>query len=1082
MPPTYTTPSGEIHLSKEAFNRLCERCDSMFKSLSEGLARPRQRQTVWPGYDWFWDEVPYGSLHELFNSASKGDCHFCCSCAAEALMSPRAHRIPGQDVRLSRHNYSSLQPVVSQGESLEMEIKPSIHQLVPWSNNALKLQTMYDPFPFPRVRFTVHIVSEDGKRAILMHLHTEAYEIPVVLANTPENHPARFIDVGSEGSLTVHIRLTTGMDFREQRYMTLSHCWGSSVPTRLLLDNYGSRLKGFALAELPRTFQDAILITRRFNVQFLWIDSLCIIQDSPEDWAAESARMRFVYQNTHLNLAAAVSPDPSGGLSCPRYPLSFVPWAVSLSKNITLQNRPLYEKDSFILDTRGWVLQEQMLARRTLIFGKHQFYWECHRGESSECFPDVVNHSDDDAHTHRLSARTRIRTIQTEFSRGELLHDFKRLKVWALLVAEYSERRLTKQSDKLVAISGLAEELSNGWNGITYLAGLWSYCFRQNLLWTCTNVTDSKERNTDVAPSWSWASLSAKCSLPQPSSGTRVDSLANVLEATVTPLTQIHSFGQLSGGTVCLKGPLLRATVRSERERGWLDVVHTSMDEEGANKFGNQPNIPLPSFLFQWDKQETRNLAFGQPMLFYVAPLHVELRNLSLCINGLLLRPALTSPQEDQLFPQLTGGSEEERMSLLRSDPYLNGPLNTKLKDRYSPVLGPRDNHGIGSFLDTFKHGYSSSSRLKRELETHGVEHFLECLDLAAQHNRESQKPDENLQHDEDQAAQKWEETSLCLLPISVPSNLIDFCPPGTGTAAFEVLPPRSFPPTIFRRFINRSSDFLSSFSQKTSSRTQPLSLLNNNNNCTRLAVNGLNSVYKMDANNNDNRNNRNRHRNRERRRRRNLRRAENRAAVENRAPFPGVHDAGHRADLGPMDLGNRAPVVADMRHDEGWGYGGFENRALAEAPPASQDDQVAAYYDYYIRAEGQADIICPLIALAVRQMGPSCLFSVSACPMQAANGPAWVDDHHINSYGDHALARMTVALAVFQWGLRAQIRMTARRSLPAPQPPQQQMPYPAYAPPEARGAAPYGEAGPHHYGYPAPPPAGPYHHAPYQQ
>ncbi|KAK3954406.1 TOL protein [Pseudoneurospora amorphoporcata] len=798
MPPTYTTPSGEIHLSKEAFNRLCERCSGMFRSFGDGYDPCADRGRR--------DDVPFGSWKELLSSASQGDCHFCCCLAAEALMPPR-----GQDVRPCWHDYSSLQPVVSQGELLRLEIKPSIHQLVPWKNNALILERLYVP---PLVGFTVKIVSEDGKRVSLGGLRTKVYDISgkpsrpahklptslhtggeaslnqatrwiedclsnhpscnkVVLANTPENHPARFIDVGSEGSLTVHIRLTTGMDFRKQRYMTLSHCWGSSVPTRLQLDNYGSRLKGFALAELPRTFQDAILITRKFNVQFLWIDSLCIIQDSPEDWAAESARMRFVYQNTHLNLAAAVSPDPSGGLFCPRYPLSFVPWAVSLSENRTLQNRPLYEKNSFILDTRGWVLQEQMLARRTLMFGKHQLYWECHRGESSECFPDVVNHSDDDARTHRLSARTRIRTIQTKFSRGELLHDFERLKVWALLVAEYSKRRLTKQSDKLVAISGLAEELSNGWNGVTYLAGLWSYCFRQNLLWTCTNVTDSKERNTDVAPSWSWASLSAKCSLPQPLSETRLDSLANVLEATVTPLTQIHSFGQLSGGTVRLKGPLLRTTVRYERERhlygSWVEVVHTSMDEEGANKFGNQPNIPLPLFDIDWDEQETCNLADGQPVLFYLAPLHVELRNSSLCINGLLLRPALTSPQEgkferlgvftiiqgiskphmkrltegkeamfyttDKLFPQLTGGSEEERMSLLRADPYLNGPLNTKLKDRYSPVLGPRDNHGIGSFLDTW--------------EEHGIERFLECLDLAAQHNRESQKPDENLQHDE---------------------------------------------------------------------------------------------------------------------------------------------------------------------------------------------------------------------------------------------------------------------------------------------------------------------------------------------
>ncbi|KAJ4412922.1 hypothetical protein N0V85_003637 [Neurospora sp. IMI 360204] len=217
-----------------------------------------------------------------------------------------------------------------------------------------------------------------------------------------------------------------------------------------------------------------------------------------------------------------------------------------------------------------------------------------------------------------------------------------------------------------------------------------------------------------------------------------------------------------------------------------------------------------------------------------------------------------------------------------------------------------------------------------------------------------------------------------------------------------------------------------------------------------------------MNANNN--------HNNRNRNRRRNRRRVENPAGDENR-PGALAPAAGRRVENeGRVDLENRAPAPADIRHLEGWGYVDFENRALAR--PALEADYDVARIDQSISAEGEADTIRPLIALAVRQMGPSCLFWVSAGPIQAANGQMWDSDHHVKAHGDQALAKMTVALAVHKWGQRAQISMTARPPPPAPQP-QQQMAY--SAPPAAPHAAPYGEyyQPPHHY--PAPPAPAPY-------
>ncbi|KAK3486831.1 uncharacterized protein B0T23DRAFT_234479 [Neurospora hispaniola] len=243
--------------------------------------------------------------------------------------------------------------------------------------------------------------------------------------------------------------------------------------------------------------------------------------------------------------------------------------------------------------------------------------------------------------------------------------------------------------------------------------------------------------------------------------------------------------------------------------------------------------------------------------------------------------------------------------------------------------------------------------------------------------------------------------------------------------------------------------------------------------------------------------NNRNHNHNRLRDRRRNRGRVASPASVEDRAP---PLAAGHHIESwGLVDQENRAPAPADIRHVEGWGQVDFGNRVLAEARPVPEDDYDAATFNQSINAEGEADIIRPLITLAVRQMGPSCLFWVSAGPMQAADDPTWIADHHVKAHGDQALARMTVALAVHKWGRGAQISLTARP--PSPPPPPDVIPPPPApqhhyaAPPVAPGVAPHqGEyyypppreeyypppqeeyyPPPHHY------PADPYAPAPYQ-
>jgi hypothetical protein len=207
--------------------------------------------------------------------------------------------------------------------------------------------------------------------------------------------PTRVIDVGD--GHTAHLVLTDNMS-QGAHYIALSHCWGDVWKDLLEeeRDKWSTTLKvvqkkmeGFLVEELPQTFQDAIRITRELGTQYLWIDSLCIIQGPGGDFDTESKKMQAVFQNAYYTIAATSAKDSTKGfLDRPKEEDSqyvTVPGS-SHGKVYICTSIDDFDGDVVkgILNTRAWVLQERALSRRTIHFTERQTYWECGGGVRCE--------------------------------------------------------------------------------------------------------------------------------------------------------------------------------------------------------------------------------------------------------------------------------------------------------------------------------------------------------------------------------------------------------------------------------------------------------------------------------------------------------------------------------------------------------------------------------------------------------------------------------------------------------------------------------------------------------------------------
>jgi hypothetical protein len=195
--------------------------------------------------------------------------------------------------------------------------------------------------------------------------------------------PTRVIDVGND-AVSLTLCLSDGND-RAGKYIALSHCWGNEQGKRLCTyrHNIQEHKQHIDFDRLPKTFQDAVRITRALNIQFLWIDSICIIQDDEEYWRTESGCMGDVFSAAYCTLAASSGTSSAAGFLGSRKTRQCVTirtrsaGTIYVCEAIDDFHRDVEEG---ALNKRGWVLQERALSRRLIHFTATQVYWECGAG------------------------------------------------------------------------------------------------------------------------------------------------------------------------------------------------------------------------------------------------------------------------------------------------------------------------------------------------------------------------------------------------------------------------------------------------------------------------------------------------------------------------------------------------------------------------------------------------------------------------------------------------------------------------------------------------------------------------------
>jgi hypothetical protein len=341
----------------------------------------------------------------------------------------------------------------------------------------------------------------------------------------PTPLPSRLLDIS-----LLHIgsiKLVDSSNLDRENYVALSHCWGQAKAIKTNKENLRSHFDAIPWDHLPKTFQDAVSITFKLDIRYIWIDSLCIVQDDLEDWEKEASKMATIYSSSYLTLSVLHAPDDQGGCLSNRYTSDFgslkahVPTTsfpiihsregsnFTIMTRLKPRNAHLHfsggHRDDSPLGLRAWALQERLLSPRTLYFHSQELVWECKTQIACECGNLVSyllrDYTDTSLPNSRLKARiqpSENRTVEEALSN------------WLRIVSVYSELNLTRRSDILPALAGLASHFSTFMKG-KYLAGLWTDDIPRSLLWrklepNSDHLDGSSSGDLDL-PSWSWAAV-----------------------------------------------------------------------------------------------------------------------------------------------------------------------------------------------------------------------------------------------------------------------------------------------------------------------------------------------------------------------------------------------------------------------------------------------------------------------------------------------------------------------------------------------------------------------------------------------
>lgn len=452
-------------------------------------------------------------------------------------------------------------------------------------------------------------------------------------------------------------------------YLALSHCWGREPFLVMREENKKHFQKGVPISSLAPNFRDAISVTHQLGFRYIWIDSLCIIQGSAEDWRREAPTMNQVYRNAFLTIGAMASPDAHGGLFRNRDPdmVGTCPITITSEEDgvmeCLLAKSDIWESQvkKAPLSQRAWVVQERILAPRSLYFCEGQLFWECREQHACESLPmgvplelisDVKEYMASDVvpikaferaveQAKAYASRMAVESIPRAVRQYQDAYQ-----VWNDILEAYSRCALTKPSDKFVAISGVAKDFARV-VGDDYLAGLWRRNFINGLLWTSTpeyrttyEWLPAVRPKVYRAPSWSWASLDAPSLTTQHTEYKKYGEYAEVLDVGIEVVSDDPT-GELRHACLHISGYLIKLRRKPVHNGGGLHFFGSftpDMDE------------------FQGEK-------------FFCLPLREELVGDTPDLQGLVLTPCLDDEEAEMPSCSICAGRVKlRRVGVFRSD------------------------------------------------------------------------------------------------------------------------------------------------------------------------------------------------------------------------------------------------------------------------------------------------------------------------------------------------------------------------------------------------------------------------------
>jgi hypothetical protein len=500
--------------------------------------------------------------------------------------------------------------------------------------------------------------------------------------------PTRLLDLGdpirpSPNGSGIRLRETSISDPSDAspRYMTLSHCWGenSDLILKLTRANYEAYKKSIPTEAMPQTFRDAIDITRKLNCQYLWVDSLCIVQDSTEDWRKESLRMAAVYENSSCNIFSVQRSIASKCFQW-REPLTILPCRLYQGPDYSLFAQSfadIFDVENSAYETplckRAWAIQERLMCPRNILYGQSRLFWECRHGRASENSPSGLGGQDGreawmiekrefDDSLKPLHPKETPPPQTTEFHNGhnasslslpsvglgfetswfrweDVLNDpecedyiedkdrspadraavelsslrRKFSLAWHSVVNSYTRSSLTYQTDRIVALAGIAQ-MAEKVTGLTYLVGLWKEQLPLDLLWYSRESDGGGRRRPDAwrAPTWSWASTENPVGFFEVSDFIHhyeIENLAEFISCELVPVQdRLAATGEVSNGSLIeLRGFMLPMELKPGSNR-----------EECTVRKGGRIEEDSPEYYFVPDFDLDANIDVSMPVFFLI--------------------------------------------------------------------------------------------------------------------------------------------------------------------------------------------------------------------------------------------------------------------------------------------------------------------------------------------------------------------------------------------------------------------------------------------------------------------------------